>query len=158
MTLRKNADPTLLATHTIDLKFSFADGAPITGVNDVEPKMHNLDSTASEALRSVKVKISDVYFLIALAKGDQAVSNSDDYKTLSGRIKRLKPIAKGLKVDLPRSLRGRGMAAICAFRPKAGVDDVEGRGSRRVDGAVSLFKGASTVVNRHGCVGFLSPQ
>jgi hypothetical protein len=80
MTLRKNADPTLLATHTIDLKFSFADGAPITGVNDVEPKMHNLDSTASEALRSVKVKISDVYFLIALAKGDQAVSNSDDYK------------------------------------------------------------------------------
>jgi hypothetical protein len=31
MTLRKNSDPTLQATHTIDLKFSFADGAPITG-------------------------------------------------------------------------------------------------------------------------------
>ena len=27
MTLRKNTDPTLQATHTIDLKFSFAEGA-----------------------------------------------------------------------------------------------------------------------------------
>ena len=71
MILRKNTDPTLQATHTIDLKFSFADGAPITGVKDVEAKMRNLGSTASEALRSVKVKISDVYFVIALTKGDQ---------------------------------------------------------------------------------------
>ena len=71
MILRKNTDPALQATHTIDLKFSFADGAPITGVKDVEAKMRNLGSTASEALKSVKVKISDVYFLIALTKGDQ---------------------------------------------------------------------------------------
>ena len=71
MTLRKNTDPTLQATHTIDLKFSFAEGAPITGVENVEPKMRNLGSTASEeALTSVKVKISDVYFLIALVNGD----------------------------------------------------------------------------------------
>jgi hypothetical protein len=28
MTLKKNTDPTLQATHTIDLKFSFAEGAP----------------------------------------------------------------------------------------------------------------------------------
>ena len=78
MTLRKNTDPTLQATHTIDLKFSFADGAPITGVKDVEPKMRNLGSTASEALRAVKVKISDVYFLIALAKGDQDAARNLD--------------------------------------------------------------------------------
>jgi hypothetical protein len=78
MTLRKNTDPTLQATHTIDLKFSFADGAPITGVKDVEPKMRNLGSTPSEALRSVKVKISDVYFLIALAKGDQDAARNLD--------------------------------------------------------------------------------
>jgi hypothetical protein len=78
MTLRKNADPTLLATHTIDLKFSFADGAPIAGVKDVEPKMRNLGSTASEALRAVKVKISDVYFLIALAEGDQDTARNLD--------------------------------------------------------------------------------
>jgi hypothetical protein len=68
----------LQATHTIDLKFSFASGAPITGVKDVEPKMRNLGPTASEALRSVKAKISDVYFLIALTKGDQDTARNLD--------------------------------------------------------------------------------
>ena len=44
MTLRKNTDPTLQATHTIDLKFSFADGAPIAGFKDVgAPQMRKLD-------------------------------------------------------------------------------------------------------------------
>jgi TonB family protein len=77
MTLRKNTDPTLQATHTIDLKFSFADGAPIAGFKDVgAPQMRKLDSTASEALTSVKV--SDVYFLIALAKGDQDTARNLD--------------------------------------------------------------------------------
>jgi len=71
MTLRKNTDPTLQASYTIDLKFLFVDGAPVTGVKDVELKMRNLGPAASEALTSVKVKISDVYFLIALVKGDQ---------------------------------------------------------------------------------------
>jgi TonB family protein len=79
MTLRKNTDPTLQATHTIDLKFAFADGAPITGFKDVgAPQMRKIDSTASEALTSVKVKISDVYFLIALAKGDQDTARNLD--------------------------------------------------------------------------------
>ena len=62
MTLRKNTDPSLQATYTIDLKFSFADGAPVSGVEDVEPKMRNLGSTVSEAMASVKVKISDLLF------------------------------------------------------------------------------------------------
>jgi hypothetical protein len=79
MILRKNTDPTLEATHTIDLKFSFAEGAPITGFKDVGlPQMRMLDSTASETLNSVKVKISDVYFLIALAKSDQALARNVD--------------------------------------------------------------------------------
>jgi hypothetical protein len=76
MILRKNTDPTLQATHTIDLKFSFADGAPISGVKDVEPKMRNLGLTASEALTNVKVKISDLYFLIALVNGDQDIARN----------------------------------------------------------------------------------
>jgi hypothetical protein len=79
MTLRKNTDPTLQATHTIDLKFSFADGAPITGFKDVGlPQMRMEDSTAAEALTSVKVKISDTYFLIALAKGDSDTARNLD--------------------------------------------------------------------------------
>jgi hypothetical protein len=79
MTLRKNTDPTLQATHTIDLKFSFADGAPINGFKDVGlPQMRKEDSTAAEALTSVKVKISDTYFLIALAKGDTDTARNLD--------------------------------------------------------------------------------
>jgi hypothetical protein len=79
MTLRKNTDPTLQATHTIDLKFSFADGAPIVGFKDVGlPQMRMEDSTAAEALTSVKVKISDTYFLIALAKGDADTARNLD--------------------------------------------------------------------------------
>jgi hypothetical protein len=79
MTLRKNTDPTLQATHTIDLKFSFAEGAPITGFKDVGlPQMRKEDSTAAEALTSVKVKISDSYFLIALAKGEADIARNLD--------------------------------------------------------------------------------
>jgi hypothetical protein len=78
MTLRKNTDPSLQATYTIDLKFSFADGAPVSGVKDVEPKMRNLGSAASEALTSVKVKISDLYFLIAIINGDQDTARNHD--------------------------------------------------------------------------------
>jgi hypothetical protein len=79
MTLRKNSDPTLQATHTIDLKFSFAPGAPITGFKDVGlPQMRKEDSTAAEALTSVKVKISDIYFLIALAKGEADTARNLD--------------------------------------------------------------------------------
>ena len=79
MTLRKNTDPTLQATHTIDLKFSFAEGAPITGFKDVGlPQMRKEDSTAAEALTSVKVKISDIYFLIALAKGESDTARNLD--------------------------------------------------------------------------------
>jgi hypothetical protein len=34
----------------------------------------------------------------------------------------LKPIAKGLKVDSTRHVHGSGTTAICAFRPKTGLD------------------------------------
>ena len=83
MTLRKNTDPKLQASYTIDLKFSFADGAPISGVKNVEPKMRNLGPTASQSLTSVNVKISDYYFLIALANGKQdSARNLDLIQTL----------------------------------------------------------------------------
>jgi hypothetical protein len=79
MTLRKNTDPTLKATHTIDLKFSFADGAAITGFKDVGlPQMRKEDSTTADALTSVKLKISGTYFLIALAKGDTYTARNLD--------------------------------------------------------------------------------
>ena len=79
MTLRKNTDPTLQATHTIDLKFSFADGRPDHRLQGRRPAADaQEDSTAAEALTSVKVKISDTYFLIALAKGEADTARNLD--------------------------------------------------------------------------------
>ena len=47
-------------------------------------KMRKKDSTAAEALTSVKVKISDTYFVIALAKGEaDTARNLDLMKTRS---------------------------------------------------------------------------
>jgi hypothetical protein len=71
MILRKNTDPTLQATHTIDLKFAFADGAPVTGFKDVRPaQMRQLGSTAPQALISADVTASHDYFVIALDRTD----------------------------------------------------------------------------------------
>lgn len=79
MVLRKNTDPTLQATHTIDLKFAFQDGAPFKGFKDVGlPQARKLDSAASEAMSAVKVKIGDDYFLFALAKGEQDAARNLD--------------------------------------------------------------------------------
>jgi len=79
MILRKNTDPALQATHTIDLKFSFAEGSPVTGFTDVGlPQMRKLDSTDAETLSSVKIKISDTYFLIALAKNNDDLARNLD--------------------------------------------------------------------------------
>jgi hypothetical protein len=79
MIMRKNTDPTLEATHTIDLKFTFADGAPIAGFKDVGlPEMRKLESTAEEQLNGAKVKISDEYFLVALSKSDQDLAHNID--------------------------------------------------------------------------------
>ena len=79
MTLRKNTDATLQATHTIDLDFTLVDGGPITGFKDVgTPQMHKSDMPTSEVLTSVIVKISDVHFLIALGNGDQDAARNFD--------------------------------------------------------------------------------
>ena len=79
MIFQKNTDPTLQATHTIDLKFTFQEGAPFKGFKDVGlPQARKLDSPASETMSAVKVKISDDYFLFALAKGDQDAARNLD--------------------------------------------------------------------------------
>ncbi len=70
MILRKNTDPSLQVTHTIDLMFSFADGALITKVKEVRLKMRNLGLAASDAVEAVSVRINDGYFLLGLTKDD----------------------------------------------------------------------------------------
>jgi hypothetical protein len=71
MILRKNADPSLPASHTIDLRVTFDDGAQIKGVKDMRvPLMRRDDPPAQDSLAGVRVKISDGYFLVGLNRAD----------------------------------------------------------------------------------------
>ena len=71
VTIRKNTDASLPATHTIDLRFSFADGAEIKGFKDMAlPQMRRDDTPTGDAFSGVRVKINDDYFLVGLTRSD----------------------------------------------------------------------------------------
>jgi hypothetical protein len=79
MTIRKNGDPSLPASHTIELRLSFADGADIKGIKDMRvPMMRRDDPPSQDPLAGVRVKISDSYFLIGLNRGDAEVAHNVD--------------------------------------------------------------------------------
>ena len=79
MTLRKNTDPSLPASHTIDLRVSFADGAEIKGIKDMRvPMMRRDDPPSSDSLSGVRVKISDSYFLVGLNRSDAELTHNID--------------------------------------------------------------------------------
>jgi hypothetical protein len=71
MTIRKNADASLPATHTIDLRTTFADGAEIKGIKDMGlPQLRKDDAATGDAVSGVRVKINDSYFLVGLTRSD----------------------------------------------------------------------------------------
>jgi hypothetical protein len=79
MTLRKNTDAQLPASHTIDLRLIFDEGSPIKGVKDIDlPRMRRDDSPNADPLLGVKVKINDSYFLIGLNRADADVARNVD--------------------------------------------------------------------------------
>jgi hypothetical protein len=79
MTLRKNSDPSLPASHTIDLRVTFADGAEVKGIKDMRvPMMRRDDPPSQDALSGVRVKISDSYFLVGLNRGDAELAHNVD--------------------------------------------------------------------------------
>jgi hypothetical protein len=79
MTIRKNTDASLPASHTIDLRVTFADGADIKGVKDMRvPLMRRDDPPSQDSLAGVRVKISDSYFLVGLNKTDADVGHNVD--------------------------------------------------------------------------------
>jgi hypothetical protein len=79
MTLRKNGDPALPASHTIDLRINFDDGSSIKGVKDINlPRMRRDDSPNADPMLGVKVKINDSYFLIGLNPGEADVTRNLD--------------------------------------------------------------------------------
>jgi hypothetical protein len=79
MTLRKNTDAALPASHTIDLRLIFDEGSSIRGVKDIDlPRMRRDESPTADPLLGVKVKINDSYFLIGLNRADADVARNVD--------------------------------------------------------------------------------
>lgn len=79
MTIKKNVDPDLPATHTIDLKMQFADGAEMNGIKDAGLlRLRRDDAAPEEQVAGAVVKKVDGSFLIGLAQaGANAARNAD---------------------------------------------------------------------------------
>ncbi|MCQ0989723.1 hypothetical protein [Jiella marina] len=77
MTIRRNADPTLPASHVIELEFDTPPdfgGGSVTNVQRLALK--DTEQARGEPLIGVAGKISDGFFIIALNNLDQAVQNN----------------------------------------------------------------------------------
>jgi hypothetical protein len=79
VTIRKNTDASLPATHTMDLRFTFADGADVKGFKDMAlPQMRRDDTPNGDSISGVRVKISDAYFLVGLTRSDADLAHNLD--------------------------------------------------------------------------------
>lgn len=77
MTIRRNADPTLPASHVIELLFDTPDGFAGGNVATVQRlALKKTEQARGEPLIGVAGKISDGFFIIALNNLDQAVENN----------------------------------------------------------------------------------
>jgi hypothetical protein len=79
ITIRKNADASLPATHTIDLRATFADGAEIKGLKDMGlPQLRKDDAPTGDQISGVRVKINDSYYLVGLTRSDADAAHNLD--------------------------------------------------------------------------------
>ena len=79
ITIRKNADASLPATHTIDLRATFADGAEIKGLKDMGlPQLRKDDAPTGDPISGVRVKINDSYYLVGLTRSDADAAHNLD--------------------------------------------------------------------------------
>ena len=77
MTIKRNADPTLPASHVIELEFDVPpDFAGRSVANVQRLALKETEQARGEPLIGVAGKISDNYFIIALNNLDQAVQNN----------------------------------------------------------------------------------
>ena len=82
VTIRKNADASLPATHTIDLRTTFADGAQIKGIQDMDlPRLRKGEAPTGDPVSGVRVKINDSYFLVGLTRSDADAAHNLDLLT-----------------------------------------------------------------------------
>jgi len=74
--IRKNTDPTLSASHTINISFIVGADAPLGGVKAIGPlQLRRPDAQAGEKIVGIPVPISENYFLIGMMRGDREARN-----------------------------------------------------------------------------------
>ena len=79
MTIQKNTVASLPASHTIDLRVTFADGAEIKGIKDIAlPQLRRDDPPGADPVTGARAKINDSYYLVGLAKTDADMAHNLD--------------------------------------------------------------------------------
>ena len=82
--LRKNTDPTLSASHTINILFKPGPNSPVGDVKAIGPiQMRRADAQSGEKVLGIPVPISPNYFLIGLMPGEPETRNIQLLRSLS---------------------------------------------------------------------------
>ncbi len=80
--IQKNMDPSLPATHTIEVKFTPQAGTEFPGVKQIHNvQMRREEAPEGDPLAGVPVPITENFYLIGLARGDLEKRNLDLLKT-----------------------------------------------------------------------------
>ena len=78
MTIQKNFDSTLPASHTIKLQFTASPGSPLTNIKQISVvQMRKEDTPTGDSLRGITVPVMENAFLIGLSRGDAEAANLD---------------------------------------------------------------------------------
>ncbi len=78
MTIQKNFDGTLPASHTIKLAFTVPKDSPLGNIKQISVvQMRHEDNPTGEPLKGITVPVMENSFLVGLARGDAEASNLD---------------------------------------------------------------------------------
>jgi len=78
MTIQKNFDGALPASHTLKLMFAVPQDSPVGNIKQISVlQMRREDSATGESLKGITVPVTENSFLVGLARGDAEVSNLD---------------------------------------------------------------------------------
>lgn len=108
LVIQKNLDPTLSASHTINVTFNFAQESDLKGVKAIGPvQMRRPEAQSGEQVAGIPVPITENKFLIGLLRGDREARNV----TL---------LRSPMVVDLPMQLADGRAATISMEKGPAG--------------------------------------
>lgn len=120
LTLQKNTDPSLPASHTITVDFSVLPGSPTGGVKQINvPQLRQDDAPKGDALIGVPVPIMENSFLVGLSRGTAEATN-------------LQLLKDRAWIDIP-ILLGNGKIAKLTFEKGAA-------GTRAINDAVAAWQ------------------